>query len=489
MVVVTTDELARILAKDVKSRSLDEIRILDECSSLRPEAEALNKKRILKSRTLEQEESLESIETKTSMLADLIRESKHCIVYTGAGISTSASIPDYRGPNGLWTQIRKTGSFSITKLHDLTIAEPTFTHMAIRELSRRRLIKHVVSQNCDGLHLRSGLPRSLLSEIHGNMYIEICPTCERQYYRQADITHKTSRFRHKTGRKCHDCTEPKNNNLTDTIVLFGERSRSKLPMNWERASKAANKADLIICLGSSLKTLRRYECLWPKRLSNANSKRNVDQNSETTKSNSSLTRSPRLAIVNLQYTSKDKHSVLKIHGRCDQVMELLMLKLDIQVPMYEWSNDPLNQLAIPFSEEERATLKGLLLSETRTVDSEHQSIMEYTNNTPIIKLEQATNSALKDVNSPIIYFDCSSDHQLTISSCEKEETPPIVEMKPNNLKIDYILPGWLSKGLTGPVNSKSYNRKKRRRSSNIKHPGTPETIPTQVPINKTNISS
>ncbi|MEQ2200179.1 hypothetical protein XENOCAPTIV_024397, partial [Xenoophorus captivus] len=56
----------------------------------------------------------------------------------------AASIPDYRGPNGVWTQ-----------------------------LQRGRTVKHVVSQNCDGLHLRSGLPREALSELHGNMFIEV----------------------------------------------------------------------------------------------------------------------------------------------------------------------------------------------------------------------------------------------------------------------------------------------------------------------------
>lgn len=157
--------------------------------------------------------------------------------------------------------------------------------MAIEELCRRKIIAHVVSQNCDGLHLRSGIPQTNLSEIHGNMYVEVCTNCNRLYYRLADVTEKTSRFHHKTGRKCHDCIEP-NNNLIDTIVLYGERSKLNWPMNWQAATKVARKADLIICLGSSLKTLRRYEALWPK------------------KAVRTFAQDTKLVIINLQYTSK-----------------------------------------------------------------------------------------------------------------------------------------------------------------------------------------
>ena len=101
-------------------------------------------------------ESVDDLEYKSRKVAELIRDSSHLIVFTGAGISTSAGIPDFRGPQGVWT-LRARGqepSFRTSTLQ----AIPTPTHMALVELQKRGLLKYVVSQNCDGLHRRSGIP-------------------------------------------------------------------------------------------------------------------------------------------------------------------------------------------------------------------------------------------------------------------------------------------------------------------------------------------
>ena len=67
-------------------------------------------------------------------------------------------------------------------------AKPTFTHMAIVALAEANHAQYLVSQNIDGLHLKSGFDRSKLSELHGNMFIGQCNLCSRQYIRCRAVT-------------------------------------------------------------------------------------------------------------------------------------------------------------------------------------------------------------------------------------------------------------------------------------------------------------
>ena len=107
-------------------------------------------------RLKEVEDPAEVLAKKCSKLAEAIRKCNHLVVYSGAGISTAANIPDYRGPNGVWTlmdQGKEVGACNLEK------ATPTYTHMSLFTLYKKGKLKHIVSQNCDGLHMRSGIPR------------------------------------------------------------------------------------------------------------------------------------------------------------------------------------------------------------------------------------------------------------------------------------------------------------------------------------------
>ena len=328
--------LCRILKKPDSERSRHEIEMIQQskASGLNDEAESRIKRSMtLKERSLEIHDDPEVVSQKSLQLAQIISSCSHLVVYTGAGISTSASIPDYRGPSGIWTIKKKTGrhmnsSTDMFSQIDLSSAQPTTTHMAISQLVQSGMVKHVVSQNCDGLHIRSGLCPDKLSEIHGNMTLEVCADCDKQFFRDFDVTEKTSRHKHLTGRKCTSC----NGELVDTIVHFGEkRAKLKSPQNWLLAAESVKKADVILCLGTSLQVLKSYKCLWPK--------------------------SPQLIIVNLMWTPKDKSATLKINGRCDDVLQIIMGHLKRPILDYKESRDPLKKMLIPLEPHEHQSTK------------------------------------------------------------------------------------------------------------------------------------
>jgi NAD-dependent SIR2 family protein deacetylase len=97
-------------------------------------------------------------------------------------------------------------------------AAPTFTHWAIKRLLQIERLRHLTSQNTDGLHLRSGVPRDKISELHGNTYLARCWACEATELHPTPVRRarvsgcqrcekRGSSLCHCTGAKCKACGE------------------------------------------------------------------------------------------------------------------------------------------------------------------------------------------------------------------------------------------------------------------------------------------
>jgi NAD-dependent deacetylase len=163
-------------------------------------------------------------------LAQWLFEARHLVVFTGAGISTESGLPDFRGPDGIWTR-RARGSPSPTR--DFSAAEPNAGHRAIVELQGLGKLAFLISQNVDNLHLRSGIRPDLLAELHGNVTKLRCTRCE---FLMDNFNDEIA---------CPLCE----GRLVSSVVNFGQPLPSKELADSFRHSQ---NCDLFIVVGSSL---------------------------------------------------------------------------------------------------------------------------------------------------------------------------------------------------------------------------------------------
>ncbi|CAN0875113.1 NAD-dependent protein deacetylase SRT1 [Linum grandiflorum] len=239
------------------------------------------------------------LQEKIGRLAKIIQKSKHLVVFTGAGISTACGIPDFRGPKGIWTLQREGKALPQASL-PFHRAMPSITHMALVELEKAGILKFVISQNVDGLHLRSGIPREKLSELHGNSFMEQCPSCGAEYFRDFEV--ETIGLK-ETSRRCSDLNCGAQ--LKDTVLDWEDALPDKemLP-----AEKHCRMADVVLCLGTSLQITPA--CNLPLKC---------------------LRGGGKIVIVNLQKTPKDKKACLVIHGLVDKVITGVMEALSMRI--------------------------------------------------------------------------------------------------------------------------------------------------------------
>jgi len=267
-----------------------------------------------------------ALHKKIDALTKFIIESKQhggMVVHTGAGISTSSGIPDFRGPNGVWTaQSKKIPLPTASCAFDQ--AKPSVTHMALMELEKHGFVKYVVSCNVDCLHLRSGLPQTKLAELHGNCFAERCEKCHFEYIRDFEV--ETVGFK-LTGRRCVKCeVEKKIKNTGSKRKRAVQANLRDQVLDWDdalpkdelkAAEKHSRETSLALVLGSSLQITP--SCDIPlKTITKTNKKK----------------RKGKLVIVNLQETEKDRYASVLIHAKVDVVMRGVMHRLKLKIPDY-----------------------------------------------------------------------------------------------------------------------------------------------------------
>lgn len=189
-------------------------------------------------------------------LTQYLRGASNILVFTGAGISTGSGIPDFRGPQGVWKRRQPVyyqdfmsseaarvehWNYKLEGWPAFRDARPNATHEAIRELERSDKLLMVVTQNIDGLHSKAGTSDARLVELHGANSLVECQTCHQRFDPEPhfDSFRKTRR-----SPRCH-C----GGFLKPATISFGQSLRAE---DLQRAEQAADAADLVMALGSTL---------------------------------------------------------------------------------------------------------------------------------------------------------------------------------------------------------------------------------------------
>jgi len=188
-----------------------------------------------------------------------VRGVRSVAVLTGAGISTDSGIPDFRGPQGVWTRnpgaqqlftyqayvsdpaVRRR-SWQARRDHPAWRAEPNAAHTALAALARSGVDTSVITQNIDGLHQKAGTPAGRVIELHGTMFSVVCVSCGDRSAMAGALA------RIEAGEEDPPCREC-GGILKSATVMFGQPLD---PGVFARAERAAARCDLFLAVGSTL---------------------------------------------------------------------------------------------------------------------------------------------------------------------------------------------------------------------------------------------
>jgi NAD-dependent deacetylase len=193
------------------------------------------------------------------LVASWLASSTRLVALTGAGISTESGIPDFRGPQGVWTKnplaeklsnihaymsdpdVRK-AAWKARINHPGWRAEPNAGHHALADLERRGRLHALVTQNIDGLHQRAGNSAQKVIEVHGTMRDVMCMSCGWRGPMQETLA------RVRAGEDDPPCVRC-GGILKSATISFGQPLVSSVI---NRAFRAASEADLLLAIGTSL---------------------------------------------------------------------------------------------------------------------------------------------------------------------------------------------------------------------------------------------
>ena len=228
---------------------------------------------------------------KIQVLAQYFYESQYPVFFTGAGISTESGLPDFRGPDGVWTR-RDKGLPPPSMSVSWDSVAPNKGHYAIVELQKIGKLKFLISQNVDNLHLKSGIRPELLAELHGNMTKLRCTRC------QQTIDQATAKNRCACG-----------GSLVSSVVDFGQSLPEKdLALSFEHS----RKSDLFVVVGSSLVVTPAAEM--PRE---------------------ALMAGARLVIINQGETPFDSHAHLRFYEGIGEILPRAVKRLKKLMGLFE----------------------------------------------------------------------------------------------------------------------------------------------------------
>ncbi|HOL16661.1 MAG TPA: Sir2 family NAD-dependent protein deacetylase [Bacillota bacterium] len=228
---------------------------------------------------------------------ELIKGHSGFYALTGAGMSTESGIPDFRTPGtGIWEKIDPIATASVEVLYSnprlfyevgfarfasITMAEPNAGHYVLAELEKIGLLKGLVTQNIDGLHVKAGSKK--VWEVHGHLRSGYCLGCKRRFPFEELVQQVELK---RIPPMCHYCF----NMLRPDVVLFGDPMPPLFFEAWEVLEK---ECDLMLVAGSSL-------VVYP------------------------VAELPRLAkkliIINLQPAGYDRQADVVIHEKCGKAL-------------------------------------------------------------------------------------------------------------------------------------------------------------------------